>query len=222
MTLALNHLRLPKCPDPACLACGLPLSDVRPYRSVAPNKRLVLVNALALCRCGHRHIVVRALAVTFTSLKFKAQTAYTYTQDHQAELDATLEFLTLGADGADAHLHDLPDTPELVIWFENTLHDAHRAGPASPVPGLPTDQLPQGEGICILETRAHDPDFLIGVRLRAHSPDHARRYVQDLRDLARRHGTVAWVRRYDITAHAVRWDIHAPAPGSEAFLKRAG
>jgi hypothetical protein len=222
MNAALQAAKLPKCPDPACLACQRRLRDVRPYRSIAPNSRLVLVHVLSRCQCGQRHIGVRALVRTFASLKFKGQKFYRYSDEHKAELDATMEFLTRGAQGGDAQLQDLPDQPQLVVWFENTLYDAGRAGAAGPVPGLLAGQLPVLDGITVLEARPHDPVYLAGVLVAADGPDVARDFVQRVRDAAAQHGTVAWVRRYDVAEHAVRWDTHAPAPGSHDFLLKAG
>lgn len=221
MNIALNALALPKCPDPVCVTCRARLTDVRPYRSVAPNSRLVLVHALSRCKCGQRHIGVRSLVRTFAALKFQAQKFYRYTDEHKAELDATMEFLTRGAQGADAQLEDLPAQPQLVIWFENTLYDAARAGHHAPAPGLLIAQLPTIEGITVLEAREHDPLHLAGVLIEASSPDTARQYITAVRDAAGRCGTVAWVRRYDVPEHAVRWDTHAPAPGSNEFLLKA-
>lgn len=222
MNAALHALALPKCPEPPCLACNRRLTDVRPYRSVAPNSRLVLVHVLSRCQCGQRHIGVRALIRTFAALKFKGQKFYRYSDEHKAELDATMEFLTRGAQGGESQLDDLPTQPQLVIWFENTLYDATRAGGHPPAPGLLVGQLPAIEGITILEAREHDASHLSGVLVEASSPDAARDFVAQVREAASKCGTVAWVRRYDVAEHAVRWDTHAPAPGSNEFLLKAG
>lgn len=222
MNVALANLPLPKCPAPNCMACNRKLDDIRPYRSIAPNNRLVLVNVLSRCRCGQRHIGVRALVRTFAALKFKGQTLYRYTDDHKAELDATLEFLTLGAHGAQAQLEDLPAEPQLVVWFENTLYDASRAAGSSPAPGLLAGQLPQLDGVTVLEARHHDPLHLSGALISAENPEVAHAYVGLVREAAIRCGTVAWIRRYDVPEHAVRWDTEAPAPGTHDFLRKAG
>jgi hypothetical protein len=209
--------KLPRCPDPKCVGCSAPLRDVRPFRADKPHARLFLVHVLSRCaRCQTPHIGVRVLMPAFGGLRYIRQNLERYTPERKAELELIAEFLSRGEHPAELHA-DLPypEQPQFAVWFENTLTDPERAAPATPAIGLPNEALQPPDGIEVLERRQASATHLSGVLVRGASVEAAQDFLSELKASARAAGTIAWVRRYDVTDYRVAWDTFTPAPGSE-------
>lgn len=214
---------LPKAPPAKCPCCSAILAEqaIRPISAIPAKLRTTAIGCLAQCaKCGQRLVGVRTFARLFAgNLKFLRQSFDRYTAENHAGLLALQEYLTLGEQGGDVHLQNLPEQPQLVVWFEDTRGDAERAAPGLPAPGLIDQALPVVDGVTVDETRAADGPFLAGVRVTATSAAAAMAFANAVRRAARQHGTAAYVRQY-AGDFMVRWDVGAANPGTSEFIER--
>lgn len=222
----MKQASLPKCPPGKCPTCSTALTDavVKPYTAMPTRLRTTAFGCLAQCTgCGQRLIGVRSFVRVFAgNYKFLSQSFQPVTPENLAELKALQEYLTAGEQGGEIYLEGMEHDPEheFVVWFEDMRTSPERAAPAIAAAGFPADALPHSPGVEVVETRDAGDGLLSGIRFRATAPIDARGYAATLRTIARRHGTAAYVRRYAQSEFAVRWDTHAPSPGTRELLER--